>query len=180
MAIKGKNSSSGREAIRRRGKTSSPKVTTRSERVVVDEIFDNGFVRLLRAKRSGTSAHNDLGISRWKDEQEDFMEAWRVEAFVGFPSQRHLREGDVFFVADGSKLTRKYKPIPREKARLLHLLQSWDESREFSRAEIKREFSRLSAVKISTGNKREIDELIRKVDKKFETVDPTGRKRGDG
>ncbi len=108
------------------------------------------------------------------------MEAWRLEAFVGFPSQRHLQEGDVFFIADGSKLNRKYKPIPRERARLLHLLQSWDKSRELSRTEIKREFSRLSAVSISTRNQRDINELIRKVDKKFERTGPSKGKGGDG
>ena len=117
--------------------------TAKSERVVVDEIFDNGTARILRAKRDAEANESDLSLDTWKEELEDFIDAWRVEAFVGFTSQRHLHEGDVFFIIDGSRLNNKYKPIPREKARSLHLLLPWEKSREYARQEIKKEFSKL-------------------------------------
>jgi hypothetical protein len=141
----------------------------KSERVVVDEIFEDGLARLLRAKRAAKHPDNDLGIHTWDEEREDFIEAWKVEAFVGFPTQRNLAEGDVFFIVDGSKLNRAYKPKPRTVARSIHLLQPPDESTEIARTEIKKQFYKLSAAQISAGKKRDTDTLIKRVDKKFET-----------
>jgi len=150
--------------------SSRPKPSKKSERVVVDEIFEDGLARLLRARRSPKHRDDDLGIHTWEEEREDFIEAWRVEAFVGFPTQRTLGEGDVFFLLDGSKLHRKYKPIAREAARSIHLLRPWDESTEIARAEIKKQFYKLSAAQIAAGKKGDTDKLIRKVDKKFEPI----------
>jgi hypothetical protein len=145
------------------------KPSKKSERVVVDEIFEDGLARLLRAKRAPKHPDDDLGIHTWDEEREDFIEAWRVEAFVGFPTQRSLGEGDVFFIVDGSKLNKDYKPIEREVARSVNLLRPWDESTEMARAEIKKQFYKLSAAQIAAGKKRDTDKLIRRVDKKFET-----------
>jgi len=145
------------------------KPSKKSERVVVDEIFEDGLARLLRAKRAPKHPDDDLGIHTWDEESEDFIEAWRVEAFVGFPTQRSLGEGDVFFIVDGSKLNRDYKPIARDVARSVHLLRAWDESTEIARAEIKKQFYKLSAAQIAAGKKRDTDKLMRRVDKKFKT-----------
>ena len=147
--------------------TSKP--SKKAERVVVDEIFEDGLARLLRAKRAPKHPDDDLGIHTWDEEREDFIEAWRVEAFVGFPTQRSLGEGDVFFIVDGSKLNKDYKPIAREVARSVNLLRPWDESTEMARAEIKKQFYKLSAAQIAAGKKGDTDKLIRRVDKKFET-----------
>ena len=144
------------------------KPSKKSERVVVDEIFEDGLARLLRAKRAPKHSDDDLGIHTWDEEREDFIEAWRVEAFVGFPTQRSLEEGDVFFIVDGSTLHRNYKPIARDLARSVHLLRPWDESKEIARAEIKKQFYKLSAAQITAGKKRDTDKLIRRVDQKFE------------
>jgi len=152
--------------------------TSKSERIVVDEIIDGEdgktTVRLLRARRLKNSSAGDLGVDTWNSEREDFMEAWQVEAFVGFPSSRHLREGDVFFIADGSKLTPTYgtprdvkKALKREAARKIHLLRPWDKSKELARTEIKKEFCKLSAVRISSGEEKEINALIKAVEEKF-------------
>ncbi len=127
-----------------------------AERIVVDEILEKvkeGMVRILRAKRlSKYSNNNDLSIHTWKDEKEDFITQWRIEAFVGFPSQRKLREGDVFYIKDGRKL-KKYKKIkkvlPREVAKRLHLLKHWDDSIKISRDEIKAESYKLGVAHIS-------------------------------
>jgi hypothetical protein len=120
---------------------------------------------------------NDLGISTWGDEQEDFIEASRVKAFVGFPPERHLQEGDVFFIVDGSKLNKRYKPIPWRKAESLHLLRPWDESRELARTEIKENFYLLTASKISKDDKKDRNALLKRVSKIFRTTGPLSRKR---
>ena len=138
--------------------------------MVVDEIFDDGIARLLRAPRlPNITDKESFDIQNWGEECEDFIESWRVEAFVGFPSNIKLKEGDVFFIADGSRLTANYKPIPREKARQEHLLLDWDRSRGIVRNEIKKQFSMLSATKLSTGTKDK-EKLIDTVDKKFNMI----------
>lgn len=148
-------------------KQKKPSLSKKSQRVVVDEIFDDGIARLLRAPRLPNIADKEsFDIQNWEEEYEDFIESWRVEAFVGYPSNIKLKEGDVFFIADGSKLKANYKPIPRERASKEHLLLHWDASRKIARNEIKKQFSKLAVTKLSTGTKdREI--LIDKVDKKF-------------
>jgi hypothetical protein len=144
------------------------KPSLKSERVVVDEIFDNGSVRLLRARRKKDCNPDDMGIDTWNEESEYFMEDWRIETFVGLKSGRHLREGDVFFIADGSRLHAKYIPIPRDKAGKIHLLKPGDDSRNIARKEIKKQYAKLSAKQASTGKEKETEALIRRVDKKFE------------
>ncbi len=144
-----------------------PKPTEKSQRVVVDEIFDDGIARLLRAQRLPNIADKEsFDIQNWDEEYEDFIESWRVEAFVGFPSNIKLKEGDVFFIADGSRLKANYKPIPRESASKEHLLLHWDASRGIARNEIKKQFSKLAATKLSTDTK-DREKLIDRVDKKF-------------
>ena len=143
-------------------------LTQKSERVVVDEIFDDGMARLLRAARlADITDEKDFSIHAWGEECEDFIESWRVEAFVGYPTRQRLREGDVFFFADGSKLNVKYKPIPRDSASSEHLLLPSEKSIEIARNEIKKQFYKLSATKMSIGEKDK-KSLIEKVDKKFD------------
>ncbi|MBW2119310.1 MAG: hypothetical protein JRH09_15500 [Deltaproteobacteria bacterium] len=156
-------------------KQKEPSLNKKSERVVVDEIFDDGIARLLRSPRLPNIADKvSFAIQNWDEEREDFIESWRVEAFVGYPSKQRLREGDVFFIADGSKLTANYKPIPREKARQEHLLLDWDISSGIARNEIKKQFSKLAATKMSTGTK-DREKLIDKVDKKFDMASLKGK-----
>ncbi len=161
--------------------------TAKSERIVVDEIFDDGTVRLLRAKKTRKSAAVDLSIEAWNSEREYFIKAWQVEAFVGFPSTKHLRDGDVFLIADGSHLTNKYgtkldlrhkKPLPREVASKIHLIHSADKTKEIARTEIKKEFYKLSAAKM-TADKKELDEIIRTVEEKFKNQNPIRSKNGE-
>ena len=139
----------------------------KSARIVVDEIFDDGMARLLRApRRPDIGDEKDFSINTWDEEREDFIESWRVEAFVGYNTKRKLREGDVFFVTDDSMLNRKYKPIPRDIAAAKHLLLPPEESTTIARNEIKKQFYKLSATKMSTGEKDKMA-LIEKVEKKF-------------
>jgi hypothetical protein len=138
-----------------------------SERVVVDEILGNGTVRLLRAKRLEDIDSKDLSIDTWSEEEEYVMESWRVEAFVGFPNGRQLNEADVFFIRDGRRLHEEYKPIPREKARQIHLLRSWDDAKQIARNEIKHQHAKLSAKHTSTGKKKEINSFYKRIDKKY-------------
>lgn len=139
-----------------------------SERVVVDEIMDDGTARLLRSAHLHNAPPDDLGINNWGDEKEDVVSAWRVEAFVGYETGQRLSEGDVFFIVDGSKLTNQYKPIQRSEARKLHLLISSDESRKIARREIKEQFYKLAASQMTTLDK-EKKVLINRVEKKFKT-----------
>lgn len=149
-------------------KKQEPAVSLKSERIVVDEIFADGMARLLRAARlPDITDEKDFSINAWSEEREDFIESWRVEAFVGYPTKQRLREGDVFFIADESKLNAKYKPIPRDSAASVHLLLPPDESLEIARNEIKKQFYKLSATKMSTGEKDK-KSLIEKVEKKLD------------
>lgn len=186
MAVK-KNTKPTQTATTTNKNTSRLQPTAKSERVVVDEIFDDGTVRLLRAKKTRKSAAVDLSIGAWNSEREYFIKAWQVEAFVGFPSTKHLREGDVFLIADGSQLTNKYgtkldprhkKPLPREVASKMHLIHSADKSKENARTEIKKEFYKLSAVKM-TADKKELDEIIKTVEEKFKNQNPIQSKKGE-
>ncbi len=97
----------------------------RSERVVIDELFDDGSPRLLRARRLFGCASGDLSIGTWGEEREDFLASWLVEAFVGFTGTRRLAEGDVFFLVDGDDLSNAYRGdaiLPRPAADAKHLL----------------------------------------------------------
>jgi len=164
--------------------------TSKSERIVVDEIIDGDDgktkVRLLRAKRSKNSAPIDMSIKAWNSESEYFMEAWQLEAFVGLPTGRKLREGDVFFITNGAKLDKYYgtkrsklykKPLPRAVAEKIHLLSPEAKSREIARTEIKKQFSRLSACKM-TSDKKEIETLLKAVEDKFKENAPVAIKKG--
>jgi hypothetical protein len=136
------------------------------ERVVVDEIMDDGTARLLRAPRLLDASPDDFSINTWGDEREDFISAWRIEAFVGYKTRQHLSEGDVFFIGDSTRLNNKYKPIPRDEARELHLLCPWDESRKIARNEIKMQFHKLAASAMASKPQEE-EILIKKIETKF-------------
>ena len=119
-----------------------------AQRVVVDEVMDTGVARILRADRLPGYKAEDLGIQSWGEETEDFIEAWKIEAFVGFSGGRKLREGDVFFIKDGKLLNEDYfgeKILKRKIAEEKHLLKSVDDAVEQARWEIKDEMRRLSA-----------------------------------
>lgn len=153
--------------------------TSKSERIVVDEIIDGDdgktTVRLLRAKRSMNSSPEDMSIEAWNSETEDFIEAWQVEAFVGLPPGRKLREGDVFFIADRSKLDKYYgtkrskrhkKPLPRTVAENIHLLSPEENSREVARREIKMQFENLYATSITT-DESDLNKMRSVINEKF-------------
>lgn len=137
-----------------------------SERIVIDEIFDGRVARILRAPRLPGINTSELLIDTWGEEKEDFLDVWRLEAFVGFTSMHFLKEGDIFFIFDGRRLTNDYKPIPRIEAKHMHLLLSWDDSRQLARQEIKKEFYKLAAAKM-TDHESSRNILMGKVDKKF-------------
>jgi len=140
------------------------------ERIVVDEIFKEESVPiacLLRSKRKDGAPEYNMGIDNWNEETEDFIETWRVEAFVGYPPHSHLSEGDVFFVKDGSILTQEYDPISREEASAIHLLMHWDESKKLAREEIKAEYAKLSVASIAVQDLKNLEQLNKMVDKKF-------------
>lgn len=145
----------------------------RSVRVTVDELFDyyiekgrlkpGRTARILMAKRKKGQDGGDLGIDTWQKEIEKILPAWIIESFVGFKN-RKLMEGDVFFIKDGSKLNKKYKPIKRDDALQKHLICSWDRSKELARGEIFREFSKLSAMKVTNDDKK-IESILEKINK---------------
>lgn len=145
------------------------KPTRWSERVVVDEIFENGSVRLLRSSRLPDAYPDNFGIECWGEEREEFHARWRVEAFVGYPSGRALGEGDVFFIADGRKLVTDYDPIERNKARKLHLLRPSNVSREIARTDIKREYYKLAATRLIKDEK-EREQILGDIDQRFEKI----------
>jgi DNA gyrase/topoisomerase IV subunit A len=101
-----------------------------------------------------------------------------VEAFVGFPSQRKLREGDVFLLKDGHKLHNKYKPIERKKAKIVHILKPWIESIELARTEIKKVYAKLTVVRMSETDKNQ-EKLRKKVDEKFRSEKLVNSKKGE-
>ena len=141
--------------------------TSNSERIVVDEIFDDTKARILRARFEPANNRKEVfSIEHWGDETEDFIDAWRLEAFAGFPSARRLKEGDVFFVRDGRTLTNRYKPISRERAKETHLLLSWEDAHRIARVEIKKQYYKLAASQMAA-DRREKNALLKKVEKKF-------------
>lgn len=142
--------------------------SSNSERVVVDEIFDDTTARILRARFQPTNKKNEVfSIENWGEEKEDFIDAWKLEAFAGFPTARRLKEGDVFFVRDGRMLNNSYKPIPRERAKEAHLLITWEDASRIARGEIKKQYYKLAASKMAVGE-RERNLLLNKVEKNFE------------
>jgi hypothetical protein len=135
--------------------------------VVVDEIMENGRARILRAPRLPGAARADLGIDTWGDEVEEAITVWKLEAYVGFKAPRKLKEGDVFFIRDGSSLSETYvgpKVISREKAAREHLIEAADESREQARNEIKERFYNLTAQRVGRNKKDRVrlSRIIRK------------------
>ena len=137
------------------------------ERIVVDEIFKEAvpIARLLRSKRKQGAPEYNMGIDNWDDETEDFIETWRVEAFVGYPSHLHLVEGDVFFVRDGFRLTQEYEPTIDEIK--THLLMHYDDSKKLAREEIKAEYARLSVASLAVQDQKHHKQLDNLVNKKF-------------
>lgn len=145
--------------------------TANSERIVVDEIFDDGKARILRANRNAKADAEDVSIGTWGDEREEVVSSWRLEAFVGFSNGRKLREGDVFLVADGTLFDENYNPkkerITREFARENHLLVDFDASRQEARMEVKQQAFLLTAVRLAQGNEQAVATLSRRIDQKF-------------
>jgi hypothetical protein len=134
-----------------------------SERVVVDEIMENGKARILRARRLPKASRTNLGIETWDDEVEEAISVWKLEAYVGFKAPRKLKEGDVFFIRDGSDLNETYmgpKLLSRDKAAKTHLIAAADESREQARKEIKQRFFNLTAQRAGR-NDDDRDRLFR-------------------
>lgn len=142
--------------------------SSRSERVVVDEIFDDGTARILRAQRRSDADRDDFSINAWKEEAEDFIRVWRMEAFAGFTSKQALKEGDVFFVVNGSDLSNAYKPIERKKAKTKHLVMPWETSLRIARQEIKEQFYKLTATRMSE-KPGEQKRLLNQVSEKFKS-----------
>jgi hypothetical protein len=137
-------------------------VNEKSERVVVDEIMEER-ARILRAPRLPGFADSDLGIETWGEEVEDAITTWKLEAYVGFRAPRRLKEGDVFFIRDGSTLNESYKGrkvMRRDLAAERHLVEAADDSREQARKEIKERVYNLTAQRVSR-NKRDRDNLAR-------------------
>lgn len=140
-----------------------------SERIVVDEVMPTGSVRLLRAAYD-PKGQGAFDIKCWKAEREEVMAGWRLEAFVGMKAPRTVQEGDVFFVADGSKLTPTYDPkgTPRDKARREHLLMDWTASRDFARKQIKEEFAVLSLRSGTSADDEAVRGLVRRASNSLE------------
>ena len=121
----------------------------------------------MRAKRLKGKKAADLSINTWGSEKCELLDTWRVEAFVGFPTQKKLAEGEVFFISNGRGLNNDYKAIPREAARKEHLLIDWDRSRDMARKEIGMEFSMLTAAAVE-GDKKKVRGLNKIIAEKFE------------
>lgn len=155
---------------RMQGKQGKPQARKYSERIVVDELFDDKQARILRAKRKPSSKPSDFSLNAWGTETEEIIESWRVEAFVGFTKGRRLREGDVFFVSDGRKLSNKYAPIKREEASISHLLIAPDKAREMARMEIKKQFDMLALKQFSRDAKKTQRALARKIETKYKKI----------
>jgi hypothetical protein len=169
VPVKRKASATKRKASRAKRRTAgvsskrqgSRSAGKKSERVVVDEIMENGRARILRAPRLPKASRTDLGIDTWGDEVEEAITVWKLEAYVGFKAPRKLKEGDVFFLRDGSSLNETYvgpKVIARDKAADEHLIEAADESREQARNEIKERFYNLTAQRAGR-NKKDRDRL---------------------
>ena len=155
-------------AVSARRAPRSSGVNENSERVVVDEIMENGRARILRAARLPKTSSKDLGIDTWDDEVEDAISVWKLEAYVGFKAPRKLKEGDVFFIKDGSDLNETYmgpKIMARDKAAGKHLIEAADESREQARNEIKQRFFNLTAQRAGR-NDKDRDKLFEIVKKR--------------
>lgn len=151
-----------------------PRPLPQSERVVIDEIFSDGTARILRATRKKDFSEQELGIEAWENESEQMEKILHMEfLLVEELKERHLREGDVFFIADGKdfferrlkqagnvlkdydkleleQVKKKKKAIIRtfsedvKKIKPEPLLMTLEKSREIARQEIKREFHKLT------------------------------------
>jgi hypothetical protein len=133
----------------RKNVTPKPFVSLRAERIVVDKIFKNGTVRLLRAGRRPGFAPDDFSARTWGQQREETLDQFTVEAFVGMKPPRVLHEGDIFYIADGTKLNRDYrgaKIVDPDLARQDHLLRDWDESIAQARTEITEEFDKAAVA----------------------------------
>lgn len=145
--------------------------TPSSERIVIDEVFDDQKARILRAGRKADASAGDLSIATWDEEREEVVSTWRMEAFVGFENGRKLREGDVFLIVDGTRFDDRYDPkkarITREHARQNHLLVDFETSRQKARMESKQQAFLLTAVRLAAGNEQAVKTLSRRIDQKF-------------
>lgn len=139
--------------------------STESERIVVDEIFDDGTARVLRAKRKPDCPDDDFRIDAWENEDEEIIETKPMELLLADElSGRDLGEGDVFLVSSGETFFEKQLPKAKELAvkveaesrsvikKMLSkrspkdipsLLQPLTESKRLARREIKLRFNKL-------------------------------------
>lgn len=142
-----------------------PKVSFNSERVVVDSIFADGTLRLLRSPRRKSSDDDRLEITGWGKEIEHEVSTHALEAILFDELDgRKIMEGDVFFIADGPdfferkikelenqligerivKVTRDLiKELEIESERLILPIE---ESKWMARQEIKTQFAMLIAT----------------------------------
>ncbi|MFC1800344.1 hypothetical protein ACFL2Z_05525 [Candidatus Eisenbacteria bacterium] len=163
-----KKARAGRATVAKSKAALSAGADKNSERVVVDEIMENDRARILRAPRLPKAPKADLGIDTWGDEVEEAITVWKLEAYVGFKAPRKLKEGDVFFIRDGSDLSEAYvgpKVMARDKAAEKHLIEAAEESREQARNEIKERFYNLTAQRAGR-NKKDRDRLSRIIRKR--------------
>jgi hypothetical protein len=129
--------------------TVRPGLTGKSERIVVDSIFDGGSVRLLRGKRRKKAADDAIGADAWRDEQEKVVDLACLEkVLAGELGGQGLREGDVLVVTDGKAFFERNlkRLVPRRRARPEVLVVPIDDSSERARWEIKKEFAKLVAM----------------------------------
>jgi hypothetical protein len=134
---------------------SAKRIGSRSERVVIDSIFDDGTVRILRAKRKKDRRGKRLDIDAWEPEKEQVVKLAAITLLLRDElTGGTLQEGDVLFLADGDAFfERKIKKAGqaarragrRGRPRAEHLLCRLDEARDMARQEIKREFTKLAA-----------------------------------
>ncbi len=133
-----------------------------SERVVVDSVFPDGTLRLLRARRK--ESDEDIGLARdaWQHEEECEVPREALEALLADElSGRRIREGDVLFVSGGPEFFEKKLrrisevlasesgmegepgPLRRPDIEPERLILPLDESRRIARQEIRTQFARL-------------------------------------
>jgi len=171
-----------------------PRPNPKSERMVIDEVFSDGTARVLRASRKKDRDDHGLDIEAWENEKEQEAKVLHLEFLLEHELEgRHLKEGDVFFLADGEdffekrlkhirKILKNYdkfdlEQVRREKKTLLrefsdiakklkpeHLIETAAASRELARREIKKEYHKLTVTQ-GIKDKKIRDQLYAAVEK---------------
>ena len=170
----------------------------KSERVVIDEVFSDGTVRVLRASRKKDRNDHGLDIEAWENEKEKEVKILHLEFLLAHELEgRHLKEGDVFFLVDGEDFFEKrlkhvreilknydkfdLEQVQREKKTILqefpdiakilkpeHLIETTEASRELVRKEIKKEYQKLTVTQ-GIKDKKIRDQLYEAVEKAVES-----------